>query len=150
MPLIKKLIRQGSSVISDGWRSYHSLENEGYDHRIVNHKEHFVDPVTDKHLWQSHSVYGTSSTSATLHVEPQMAQVTLDSLYQWIIPFSQGGPLYGREHNVLHLQLEEEEEYTVFFFAFLRLPFFLLLLCYLFLPLSFVVFLLFFLSFFLF
>ena len=49
MPLIKKHVRRGSSIISDGWRSYHHLQNEGYNHLTVNHQEYFVDPITGAH-----------------------------------------------------------------------------------------------------
>ena len=44
--VIKKHIQQGSSIISDGWRSYHHLQDEGYSHITGNHKECFVDPIT--------------------------------------------------------------------------------------------------------
>lgn len=63
MPLIKKHIRQGSSVISDGWRSYRNLQNEGYDHRIVNHKEHFVDPVTGAHTQNLERLWGVCKST---------------------------------------------------------------------------------------
>lgn len=48
-PLIKKHIWRGSSIISDGWRSYHHLQNEGYNHLTVNHQEYFIDPITGSH-----------------------------------------------------------------------------------------------------
>ncbi|CAL8342604.1 unnamed protein product [Arctogadus glacialis] len=37
--IINKHIRQGSSIISDGWRSYRRLHDEDYNHRTVNHRE---------------------------------------------------------------------------------------------------------------
>ena len=50
LPLIKKHVRRGSSVISDGWRSYRRLQDEGYNHLTVNHQDFFVDPVTGERL----------------------------------------------------------------------------------------------------
>ena len=44
IPLIKKYIRPGTVIVSDGWKAYSSLASEGYTHWVVNHAEHFVDP----------------------------------------------------------------------------------------------------------
>ncbi|XP_058986215.1 uncharacterized protein LOC131806266 [Musca domestica] len=49
LPLIKKYIRPGSVIISDFWKSYDTLDEEGYTHYKVNHSEHFVDPETGHH-----------------------------------------------------------------------------------------------------
>ncbi|KAL7864539.1 hypothetical protein AOLI_G00159590 [Acnodon oligacanthus] len=50
MPLIRKHIRRGSTVYSDCWRAYQpALNVEGYRHLSVNHREHFVDPLTGCH-----------------------------------------------------------------------------------------------------
>ena len=50
MPLIRKHIRRGSTVYSDCWRAYEpALNVEGYRHLSVNHREHFVDPLTGCH-----------------------------------------------------------------------------------------------------
>ena len=35
--IIQKCIKQGTTIISDGWAAYKTLRNEGYDHYIVNH-----------------------------------------------------------------------------------------------------------------
>ena len=44
IPLIKKFIRPNSVIISDGWKAYNSIGSEGYEHKVVNHSENFVDP----------------------------------------------------------------------------------------------------------
>lgn len=44
VPLIKKYIRPGTTVYSDSWRAYNSLNVEGYRHWCVNHSVNFVDP----------------------------------------------------------------------------------------------------------
>lgn len=43
VPIIKKLIRPGSVINSDGWAAYRRLAEEGYTHRVINHSETFVD-----------------------------------------------------------------------------------------------------------
>ncbi|KAL8602278.1 hypothetical protein ACOMHN_022791 [Nucella lapillus] len=45
--LILQWILPGSHIISDGWRSYHHLEQLGggiYLHDVIVHEQHFVDP----------------------------------------------------------------------------------------------------------
>ncbi|XP_034096611.1 uncharacterized protein LOC117562817 [Gymnodraco acuticeps] len=63
MPLIKKHIKTGSSVISDGWRSYSRLQDEGYNHLTVNHQESFVDPVTGAHTQNVERFWGICKTT---------------------------------------------------------------------------------------
>ncbi|KAL8585556.1 hypothetical protein ACOMHN_046216 [Nucella lapillus] len=46
--LIQEWILPGSHIISDGWRSYHHVEQIGgrglYTHDVIVHEHHFVDP----------------------------------------------------------------------------------------------------------
>lgn len=44
IPLIKKYILPRTTIVSDGWKAYSSIGNEGYTHWVINHTEHFVDP----------------------------------------------------------------------------------------------------------
>lgn len=44
IPLIKKWIRPGTTVISDMWKAYFRLSEEGFRHLQINHSLHFVDP----------------------------------------------------------------------------------------------------------
>lgn len=47
-PLILQHVLPGSHIVSDGWRAYHNLsrlQNGIYQHSIVVHERHFVDPV---------------------------------------------------------------------------------------------------------
>ena len=44
LPIIKKYILPGSTIVSNGWKAYQALANEGFTHWIVNHSEHFVNP----------------------------------------------------------------------------------------------------------
>lgn len=54
--LIKKHIRLGSVMNSDGCGAYLSLKDEAYVHHIVNHSENTVGPETHtqiiERLWQ--------------------------------------------------------------------------------------------------
>jgi len=48
--LIQQWIILGTTIISDGWASYHGLDNlVGYTHQVVVHDQNFVDPVTGAH-----------------------------------------------------------------------------------------------------
>ncbi|KAL2095638.1 hypothetical protein ACEWY4_007786 [Coilia grayii] len=62
MPHIKRYVRCGSTIVSDGWRSYHHLRDEGYNHLTVNHKECFVDPVTGAHTQNVERLWVCKST----------------------------------------------------------------------------------------
>lgn len=42
--LIKKFIRQGTTIYSDLWKAYNTLQDEGYKHFGINHSLNFVDP----------------------------------------------------------------------------------------------------------
>jgi transposase-like protein len=46
LPIIKRWIKPGTTIISDLWKSYDCLKNEGYNHLTVNHSKNFKDPVT--------------------------------------------------------------------------------------------------------
>ena len=42
IPLIKKWILPGTRILSDCWKAYSSLVEEGYDHEMVSHSIEFV------------------------------------------------------------------------------------------------------------
>ncbi|KAK3873925.1 hypothetical protein Pcinc_021103 [Petrolisthes cinctipes] len=47
--VIKERVEPGTTIISDCWRAYNCLEEEGYRHLTVNHSINFVDPNTHAH-----------------------------------------------------------------------------------------------------
>lgn len=60
LPIIKKHVKRRSLVVSDEWRAYTSLSQEGYRHVRVNHSQSYVDPQTGLHTqhieraWQTY------------------------------------------------------------------------------------------------
>jgi transposase-like protein len=49
LPIILNNILPGTTIISDCWKAYDCLANEGYQHLKVNHTYNFVDPDTGAH-----------------------------------------------------------------------------------------------------
>ena len=55
--IIKERIKQGTTIISDGWAAYKTLKNEGFNHQVVNHSKNFVDPTTGAHTQTIESLW---------------------------------------------------------------------------------------------
>ena len=50
LPIIQRICRPGTIIHSDGWAAYAGIKNElGFEHKIVNHKQNFVDPISGTH-----------------------------------------------------------------------------------------------------
>ncbi|KAG0419590.1 hypothetical protein EQH57_0469 [Dictyocoela roeselum] len=49
LQIIYKKVFFGTSVYTDCFQSYNSIEKSVYDHENVNHSENFVDPITGVH-----------------------------------------------------------------------------------------------------
>lgn len=48
--IIEQMVLPGSEIHSDCWPAYRAINSipviPNYEHKIVNHKRHFVDPIT--------------------------------------------------------------------------------------------------------
>ncbi|KAJ8930661.1 hypothetical protein NQ314_016516 [Rhamnusium bicolor] len=49
LEIIQKWILPGTTIMSDCWKSYDCLADEGFQHEAVNHSKNFVDPDTGAH-----------------------------------------------------------------------------------------------------
>ena len=49
IPIIKRRIKAGTTIISDCWRSYDCLSEEDFKHLTVNHSLNFVNPDNGAH-----------------------------------------------------------------------------------------------------
>uniref|UniRef100_A0A224XVK7 Putative transposase-like protein n=1 Tax=Panstrongylus lignarius TaxID=156445 RepID=A0A224XVK7_9HEMI len=58
LSIIKTFILPGTTIISDCWKSYDCLEDEGYKHLKVNHSLQFIHPETGAH---TNTIEGTWS-----------------------------------------------------------------------------------------
>jgi transposase-like protein len=49
IPVIQRNIVAGSTIWSDEWAAYRTLNQHGYLHNTVNHSRYYVDPATGVH-----------------------------------------------------------------------------------------------------
>ena len=47
--IIKQHIKLGTTIISDCWKAYSSLNPEGFTHLIINHSVNYIDPDSGAH-----------------------------------------------------------------------------------------------------
>lgn len=80
LPLIQSWCLPGTRIISDGWAAYNRLHELGFEHHVVIHERHFVDPETGLHTnnveayWQRckrqfKRMYGTSRDLLSSHLD---------------------------------------------------------------------------------
>ncbi len=50
MPIIRRTVRSGSDIYTDGWRSYDALAIYGYNHKKVNHEKNKFDRENEIHI----------------------------------------------------------------------------------------------------
>ena len=63
LPIIKQYILPGTKVMSDCWKSYDRLEEEGYIHGAVNHSLEFVNSDTCDYTQNIESTWRTVKRS---------------------------------------------------------------------------------------
>ncbi|KCZ75019.1 hypothetical protein H311_04010, partial [Anncaliia algerae PRA109] len=56
LPIITRIVRPGSTIHSDEWRSYKGLTDSGYNYQTVNHSLHFVNPMNGVHMQRIESL----------------------------------------------------------------------------------------------
>ncbi|KAL7723806.1 hypothetical protein ACLKA6_002977 [Drosophila palustris] len=49
LAIIQERVADGSTIMSDCWKAYNCLAEEGFVHQTVNHSKNFVDPETRAH-----------------------------------------------------------------------------------------------------
>ncbi|KAH7818350.1 putative Uncharacterized transposase-like protein [Monocercomonoides exilis] len=87
IPLIQRFIMPGTTVVSDEWKAYTSLEELGYQHLTVCHKRNFVNSETGactntieglwSHLRSSFPRFGTRKKYILDHVAMFLAKTSL-------------------------------------------------------------------------
>ena len=62
MKEIKKHIKKGTTICSDGWRAYKTeeLNKANFEHFKVNHKYNFVDPNAGTHIQIVERIWGSA------------------------------------------------------------------------------------------
>ena len=65
--VISENILPGTTVISDCWKAYSSLNSEGFSHLTVNHSVNFVDPETGAHTNTIESTWRALKKSLPKH-----------------------------------------------------------------------------------
>ena len=55
--IIRTHISPGTRVMSDMWKAYDCLKDEGYTHLTVNHSLNFVDPDTGAHTQRNENTW---------------------------------------------------------------------------------------------
>jgi hypothetical protein len=53
-----------TTIMSNGWAAYFRIQEKGYEHKVVNHSEHFVDPVIGTHTQHIESYWSKCKLKA--------------------------------------------------------------------------------------
>ncbi|XP_039655589.1 uncharacterized protein LOC120558600 [Perca fluviatilis] len=88
VPIIKKHIKPQSTVVSDEWRAYSSLSQEGYRHVKVNHSQNYVDPATGLHTQNIERAWQTYKKEINIYENCSPLSTRADSTYQSLDPAS--------------------------------------------------------------
>lgn len=88
--VIRRKIKKGSTIYSDGWGAYRRLREHQYQHYWVNHSKNFVDPATKCHSQRIESLWSIMRKHMPSH------GVRIDRLNSYLADFC-----YRRqpEHN---------------------------------------------------
>ncbi|KAF0766503.1 DDE Tnp IS1595 domain-containing protein, partial [Aphis craccivora] len=57
LPIIEREVEISTTIYSNQWRAYSSLNDHGFIHQTVNYSENFVDPNTGTHTQTIESLW---------------------------------------------------------------------------------------------
>ena len=95
IPIVQQYVRRGTTIYTDLWRAYDSLDQCGYVHGTVNHSQNFVDPVTGVH---TNSIEGTWT-----HAKKLKNHGTSENLFGSYLVEYMWRRRYGKETPFAHL-----------------------------------------------
>ena len=76
LPRIQNIVLPGTTIISDQWAAYNSLNTLGYMHLTVNHSENFIDPATGSRTQTIESFWSHYSVGRVACSSPAVARTT--------------------------------------------------------------------------
>jgi len=89
LPIILNEVEQGTTIYSDKWRAYSTLNEHGFIHKTVNHSENFIDPITGAEtqtietLWRHvKNKYNIKTRGATDILQSQLQEEWWRSCHQ--------------------------------------------------------------------
>ena len=88
--LIQRHVTAGSTIYTDGWSSYMSLDDEGYDHFVVEHKHAFKYVYRKKETNELIEVHTNRIEGAWKHAKVFFIQFHINRLY----PYSAVTPVH--------------------------------------------------------
>jgi len=81
VPIKLNEVEQGTTIYSDKWRAYSTLNEHRFIHKTVNHSENFIDPITGADtqtidtLWRHvKNKYNIKTRGATNILPPQLQE----------------------------------------------------------------------------
>lgn len=67
IPIIKKRVEPGTTILSDCWKAYSRLQEEGYEHQIVNQSKEFISQGRGAHMNTIESAWRAVKTPLPKH-----------------------------------------------------------------------------------
>ena len=60
LPIILNNVNKNTEIVSDEWKAYNKLSENGYKHYTVNHSKNYVDPTSGKHTQLIECLWGVA------------------------------------------------------------------------------------------